>query len=46
MVCDSLKYSAEVCAGSGVEQNDENGESEENCDSSNVPRNMRRMTDF
>ena len=29
-----------VCARSGVEQNDENGESKESCDSSGVPRNM------
>ena len=39
-------FSRGVCAGSGVEQNDENGEGEENCDSSNAPRNMRRLRGF
>ena len=39
-------FSRGVCAGSGVEQNDENAEGEENCDSSNAPRNMRRLSGF
>ena len=51
---DSSKHSAETeglsCLVSvnkkGEEQNDENGLGEENCDSSNVPRNMRRMSYF
>ena len=41
-----MVFSRGVRAGGGVEQNDENGEGEENCGSSNVPRNMRRMRGF
>ena len=35
-----------VCVGKRVERNDENGVGEEKCDSSDVHRNMRRMSDF
>ena len=35
-----------VFVGKRVEQNDENGLGEEKCDSSDVHRNMRRMSDF
>ena len=35
-----------VCVQKGEEQNDENGLGDENCDSSNVHRNTRRMSYF
>ena len=39
-------FSSDVFAGGGVEQNDENGLGVEDCDSSDVPRNKRRLSDF
>ena len=39
-------FSSDVWEGGGVEQNDRNGLGEEICGSTNLPLNVRRMSDF